>query len=1353
MPGQPIELASGYVSIGGDTTQLARDLNEAFRRAQNQAGNQGGNAGRSFGSRFGSALKAAGIGVAAGAGLALGSAFTKGFSRLTAIDDAQAKLRGLGHDAKAVQTIMDSALASVKGTAFGLGEAASIAASAVAAGIKPGQELTKYLKLTADAATIAGTDLNEMGRIMNQVTTGGVALTDDLNQLADRGIPIFTWLQEEVKLSGKEFKKFVSDGNVDAATFRRAIEKHIGGAALESGKTFSGSMKNMQAALGRFGATLLGPIFAKGPAVFGALTVGIDKFGNAVGKIPIGSVFNDLFEEANKAANVLGAGNIGEKLTGMFGKVKPVLDDAGNAVRNFATGMGPVFAGSFLALRPFIIELAQTLTDLGQAVLPHLTRAFTDIADAFGYTARFIKENDTLFKGLAFVITVALLPALTIMAALWLKNMIVMGLFYATMGVLRVAMLATTAAQWLLNVALSANPIGLIIGAVAALAAGLWYFFTQTETGRRIWQVTWDFIKSAMAATWAFIKPIWDGMVNGLQVLGGWIMRLWSDYVRPAFNFIGSLISVWWSGVKITFDGFRTGIGAIGDAIMFWWKNVVEPAWNTVGSVISFVVNSVIKPAFDGLKSALGAVGDFFNSTVEGIKSAWNGIKSATAAPINFVINSVWNNGLLKAWNSVAGWLPGLKKAEPLQPVGFRRGGPVSGGTPFVDSVPALLMPNENVWDIGAVKKVGGQGVVEAIKNMVKLGIPFSWDSIRGLSKAPKGVQQGIATAPPGADMAGFLHAIGAPGFRLGGAVRPAWEYQLEHGHKIAKMRDGNPYTWGYEDCSGYLSMIADGIINGGNGVRRWATSSFPGGQPWTRGLGQGFSVFVNDDPGGPGGGHTAGTLSGVGPYGTVNVESGGSHGRVAYGGPAAGADSMPGARPGMFHLAIGADGAFESAGGPSVENQDGFLRRKITDTINKLMDPIRGQLPSPPPEMLGWPRSALDTTVKAAVDGALNVVGGLGSGLRTTFEAAKNVVGGITSVFRDQGGFIPHGLSLVRNETGKPEAVLNWEQLQKVQELISAGKSMAEALAIVTNNPDLPGVVDKAGSTFAQKAGDIVKDSLFEILTPFSGFPNPQSLFDRYTIEAVSSGVAQESQATTVPQKGAQTAINPQREGVAPPPAEDGSYVGDIAKAAKAKGLGLDAAIIGVGTALVESGLKMYANSGVAESLARSHDAVGSDHDSVGLFQQRATWGSVAQRMDAFQSAGLFYNALTQFDWKSMAKGDAAQKVQRSAYPDRYEGRMAEAEELLRGKFDNGGMLPPGLSLFENRQRVYEPVVAFNKAQWATMQDIADGQGGGNGDDFSIQIGTLTVANMSEAQRTLKNMQIRQSMKGRGRP
>ena len=105
----------------------------------------------------------------------------------------------------------------------------------------------------------------------------------------------------------------------------------------------------------------------------------------------------------------------------------------------------------------------------------------------------------------------------------------------------------------------------------------------------------------------------------------------------------------------------------------------------------------------------------------------------------------------------------------------------------------------------------------------------------------------------------------------------------------------------------------------------------------------------------------------------------------------------------------------------------------------------------------------------------------------------------------------------------------------------------------------------------------------------------------------------------------------------------------------------------IALATALVESDLVMYANYSVPDSLNIPHQAVGSDYDSVGLFQQRCPmWGPAAVLMDPAKSAGLFYNQLQHLDYNGPeSPGSYAQAVQRSAFPDRYDQHFNDAQTL----------------------------------------------------------------------------------------
>ncbi len=116
------------------------------------------------------------------------------------------------------------------------------------------------------------------------------------------------------------------------------------------------------------------------------------------------------------------------------------------------------------------------------------------------------------------------------------------------------------------------------------------------------------------------------------------------------------------------------------------------------------------------------------------------------------------------------------------------------------------------------------------------------------------------------------------------------------------------------------------------------------------------------------------------------------------------------------------------------------------------------------------------------------------------------------------------------------------------------------------------------------------------------------------------------------------------------------------IITAVKRHGLPSSAAVIAIETALAESGLRMYANANNARSLRLPHDAVGSDHGSVGLFQQQvggapnstANWGTTDELMNAEISCGKFLGALQKTNWQHVTRWHACQDVQHSAYDGR---------------------------------------------------------------------------------------------------
>ncbi|WP_405107407.1 hypothetical protein OG559_24175 [Micromonospora sp. NBC_01405] len=97
---------------------------------------------------------------------------------------------------------------------------------------------------------------------------------------------------------------------------------------------------------------------------------------------------------------------------------------------------------------------------------------------------------------------------------------------------------------------------------------------------------------------------------------------------------------------------------------------------------------------------------------------------------------------------------------------------------------------------------------------------------------------------------------------------------------------------------------------------------------------------------------------------------------------------------------------------------------------------------------------------------------------------------------------------------------------------------------------------------------------------------------------------------------------------------------------------------VVAVSTAMQESDLRNLASNVLPESYEYPHQGTGSDHDSVGLFQQRPSsgWGSVRELMRPAYAARVFYEALLKVPgWQEMSVTAAAQSVQVSAFPDAY--------------------------------------------------------------------------------------------------
>lgn len=514
------ELGVGYISIAASTKDFANDVKSALGDFEKESDRViGGKSKGGLGAKFLTAGKVA-AGAVAGIGVAVaGIAVKGGISRALNIQDSEAKLTGLGHSAESVEAIMDNALASVKGTAFGMGDAAAVAASAVAAGIKPGEDLQRTLTLMGDAATIAGTDMGSMGAIFNKVAASNKVQMDSINQLHDAGVPALALLAEEMGVTAEEASKMASAGEIGFATFQNAMEAGMGGAAQESGSTARGAWANMLAALGRVGEKLVSQVLPYVQDFFGNVMDWADRVA------PYVEDFAAQFVE--KVVPAI------QELSGwMRDNVLPVMQEFGSWITGTAVPALQSFGEWVVRNKDWIISIA---VGVGAAVVA--------------------------FK-------------------LW------HGAIAAWTAVTRIASVVQAA----FNLVMAANPVMLVVMAIAALVAGLVYFFTQTETGQRIWETFTTFLSNAWANLKAWATETWTAIGDAITAAGDWISEKWQG-VLDFFEGIPGAIGEFFSGVGDTIKApFITAFNAIANA---WNSTIGSLSW-TVPDWIPVIGGSTV---------------------------------------------------------------------------------------------------------------------------------------------------------------------------------------------------------------------------------------------------------------------------------------------------------------------------------------------------------------------------------------------------------------------------------------------------------------------------------------------------------------------------------------------------------------------------------------------------------------------------------------------------------------------------------------------------------------------------------------------------------------------------------------
>lgn len=430
-----------------------------------------------------------------------------GFNRALSIEQAEFKLQGLGHSAEEVDKIMENSLASVKGTAYGLDEAATVAASAVAAGVKPGEDLERTLKLVGDAATISGRDMNSMGAIFNKVAASGKMTGEELNQLTDAGIPMLQLLGDSLGKTNEEVRDMVSKGKIGFDEFRNAIEQGMSGAALTMGQTFSGALDNTKAAMSRLGKTFMDPFMKGMTPALGTLTDIIDM---------VASGTTEGLEEKTK----LLSDQLGGMINNVLDTLLPLIENAIPVLEQLLTNLLNKLPGLLDKILPIIINLAldliKALADVLPTLIPVLVKGIVSAVKGLAEVLPQIIE--ALVQGLILITQALAEEAPTLIPVLVDAILEIIPILIDNLPLF-------IKAGWQLIIGLAQgvlNSIPTLLSYLPKIGSSMLNYFKQlpsmfVEIGRNIIKGLWNGIESMTGAVINKVKNLAKSILNSMK--------------------------------------------------------------------------------------------------------------------------------------------------------------------------------------------------------------------------------------------------------------------------------------------------------------------------------------------------------------------------------------------------------------------------------------------------------------------------------------------------------------------------------------------------------------------------------------------------------------------------------------------------------------------------------------------------------------------------------------------------------------------------------------------------------------------------------------------------------------------
>ena len=584
------------------------------------------------------------------------------------------KFKGNGQDfdyvSKSMQNLAKDTNANTEDTLklsttfIGLGDTAKSAVGKTEALVKANQ-----------AFGGTGEQLKGVVQAYGQMSASGKVTAENINQLTDNNTALGSALKSTVMEMNPALKQY---GSFASASEEGAISVGMLDEAMQKlGKAGGGGVTTIGDAWDSFNETLSLALLPTLDALTPIISGLIDKmsgWGESAGKTITNVIkyFQDLFKKLQENAATLAFLEAWDNIKSAFDSIVSII---GNVIN------------SFLGINTETTKNATSIDNVAKSIAIFAGK-FSEVTKKIADFLKKISESKSIMDTLK--------GTLVVLASAFVALKVINGIIKAFEIYNNIVKIGT-AIQGAFNAVMAINPFVALGIAIAAIVAGLIYFFTQTKTGKKIWADFVDFLKSA-----------WDGIVSLFSGMGQWFSDIWNGAVDGAKGIWQGLVD-WFSGVIQGIQNIWNGIkgfftnlweGVIGGTKSIWsgitgfftglWDgivNIVTTVFTTIATLVTGAYNWFVKtfqPLISFYQSIFGLIGSIINlafqlilavirGAYKSVLDAWQGLSAWFSGIFNVVksvvsiafsaigsfASSAWNL-VRSVWSAITGFFGGI---------------------------------------------------------------------------------------------------------------------------------------------------------------------------------------------------------------------------------------------------------------------------------------------------------------------------------------------------------------------------------------------------------------------------------------------------------------------------------------------------------------------------------------------------------------------------------------------------------------------------------------------------------------------------------------------------------------------